>query len=58
MYMVYPVHWLHSHSIELSESLNSEWVFITEFHIPPCELFHGLLFFLLLVMVIPIYNGV
>ena len=36
MDLVYPVNWVHPHFIGLAEYLNSEWEYITEFHIPPC----------------------
>ena len=46
MEMVYPVSYLHSHLLDLSELLGSGWEYITEFHIPPCEFFPDLLLFL------------
>ena len=46
MDMVNPVHWVHPLLLHLADSLNRVWVFITKLHIPPCELFNCLIFFL------------
>ena len=53
-----PVFWLHHYLLELVDSTNSEWDSITEFHIPPCELFHGLLLYLWIFIILPNYNGI
>ena len=58
MDLVYPVNWVNPQLLELVGSLNSEWESITEFHPPPCELFHYLLFFLWILIILPTYNGV
>ena len=34
MGLVQPIHWLHTHLLDLEESLNSEWDSITELNTP------------------------
>ena len=58
METVYPVHCMDPQLLDLAYSIKSKWDFITEFHITPCELFHGLLLFLLIFVILPNYNGV
>ena len=46
MDMVYPVHFVNPHLLDISDFINSGWESITELKIPTCEFFHGLMFFL------------